>query len=177
LIHSESASWSGAAGSGWVEADFSAAPSLSTGTKYVPCIFKAGTTGNWYSAEHDYWDGTGPGAGGITSSGGHLSAPNSATSVNGQGVFSGNPALSFPNSTFLATNYWVDPVFTPGTAQTGTAALTVTPVFTAAPAVARVVSAALTVTPVFTVAATGPGSGTGSTVLAVMASIRRRRRR
>src|SRR5262249_53613918 len=38
LVHSESASWSGAVGSGWVRAAFSAPVALSASTAYKVCV-------------------------------------------------------------------------------------------------------------------------------------------
>ena len=104
LIHSEAATWSGAAASGWVRAAFSSPPSLSASTAYEVCAYQ-GTAGVWYSATSHYWD-SGAGSGGITS--GPLSAPNSAGAVNGQDCFFSGTPLTFPNTAFNAGNYWVD---------------------------------------------------------------------
>jgi hypothetical protein len=112
LVHQETPTWSGAAGSGWIRASFSSPPSLTSGTNYVAAVFCSPGGVNWYSSTAHYWD-SGAGSGGITS--GPLSAPNSAGSVNGQDVFHSG-AQAFPGTTFNATNYWVDPeVTSPGT--------------------------------------------------------------
>lgn len=48
LIHSETASWSGSAGSGWIRAAFSSAPTLSTGVTYMAVIFATGAASYGY---------------------------------------------------------------------------------------------------------------------------------
>lgn len=106
LVHSESASWSGAAGSGWVRAPFATPPALTSGASYKGAAGIASPAGNWYSATSHYWD-TGAGAGGVTS--GPLTAPNDAGSSPGQDSFHAlgiDPA--YPDASFNATNYWVD---------------------------------------------------------------------
>jgi len=119
LLHSESATWSGAAGSGWVRASFSSPPSLTSGTAYVGAVYDSGGF-NWYSGTHDYWD-TGAGSGGITN--GPLSAPNNAGAAHGQDAFDGSGPLAFPTSSFQATNYWMDPEVTVTAATAGRAPL------------------------------------------------------
>lgn len=108
LVHSESASWSGAAGSGWVRAPFASPPSLTPSTAYIGAILQPADT-NFYSATAHYWD-TGAGSGGITK--GPLSAPNNAGAANGQDVFNSGGVLTFPATSFNATNYWADPEIT-----------------------------------------------------------------
>lgn len=105
LVHSESASWSGIAGSGWVRAAFSSPPSLSASTGYKACILKTGA-GNFYSATGAYWS-SGAGSGGITN--GPLSAPNNGGADGGQDTFNASASLTYPASSFNAANYWVDP--------------------------------------------------------------------
>jgi hypothetical protein len=105
FIYSETASWSGAAGSGWVRAAFATPPSLAPGTAYMACVFQ-GTAGSlWYTATSHYWD-TGSGSGGIAS--GPLSAPNNASSTGGQNAYGTNSSLLYPTQTFNSANYWVD---------------------------------------------------------------------
>ena len=113
LIHSETASWSGAAASGWVTALFATPPALSSGVQYKACVNRGnGGIGNWYSTTGAYWSGTGPGASGITS--GPLSAPSSTGTVplggQGQDTFTAALALSYPLSEFNPPNYWLDVV-------------------------------------------------------------------
>jgi Domain of unknown function (DUF4082)/Glycosyl hydrolases family 16 len=105
LVHSETPSWSGAAGSGWVRAAFASPPSLAYGTSYVAAVYADGVSG-WYGGVSAYWS-TGPGSAGITN--GPLTAPDNAAAANGQDVYNSGSGLTFPASTFGATNYWVDP--------------------------------------------------------------------
>jgi hypothetical protein len=104
LITSQAAAWSGAAGSGWVRAAFTSPPAMTTGNQYKPAILQT-TVANFYSATAHYWD-TGAGAGGITS--GPLTAPNNAGADVGQDSFHVTALLSYPDTAFNATNYWVD---------------------------------------------------------------------
>lgn len=114
LLHSESASWSGAAGSGWVRAAFTSPPALAQATAYKAVILKSGGGNNWYAATASWWT-SGPGASGITS--GPLSAPSSAASAEGQDNFIVSAVLAYPASGGTGTNYWLDPeVQTPVTA-------------------------------------------------------------
>lgn len=104
LVHQESASWSGAAGSGWIRAAFTAPPALTMGASYKAAVFQSGSL-VWYGSTAAFWD-TGPGSGGITN--GPLSAPNSSGGDGGQDTFN-VAALAYPLSSFQATNYWLDP--------------------------------------------------------------------
>lgn len=136
LVHSEAASWSGAAGSGWVRASFAAPPALTASTSYKAVVLQS-TAANWYSTTANYWS-SGAGSAGITN--GVLSAPNNAGADVGQDSFNANNILTYPASTFNATNYWVDPeVTTPsGSGVTGAVATAAV----AAPAGSSSVSAA-----------------------------------
>jgi len=104
-------SWSGAIASGWVRAGFTSPPSLTASTAYKACVLGnvSGTSGNWYAATASYWS-SGAGASGITS--GPLSAPNDAGSSPGQDSFFSSTVLTYPDTSFNATNYWVDPEVT-----------------------------------------------------------------
>lgn len=103
---SQAAAWSGAAGSGWVRAPFSSPPPINGNTRYKAAIFINNTgAGNFYGATSHYWD-TGPGQGGISN--GSLSAPNSAGTTTGQDAFITGTTLAYPNTSFNASNYWVD---------------------------------------------------------------------
>ena len=107
LVHSESASWSGAAASGWVRAAFSSPPALTAATGYK----------SMRPPEHRRQlvrrDGiqlleAGAGSGGITN--GPLSAPNNAGASPGQASYQpGRHADLSRYSTFNSSNYWVDP--------------------------------------------------------------------
>lgn len=107
LVHSESATWSGAAASGWVFAAFSSKPSLSAATNYKAAVFNSGGS-NWYSATSAYYS-SGPGSGGISNP--PLSAPNDAGTTSGQDSFN-QDTLGYPQNSFNAANYWVDPQVT-----------------------------------------------------------------
>jgi Domain of unknown function (DUF4082) len=145
LVHSETPSWSGAAGSGWVNAEFSSPPSLTASTNYKACVGISGVAGNWYSSTSNYWS-SGAGSGGITN--GPLSAPNNAGGDGGQDTFHAGATLTYPATSFSAGNYWVDPEVQPsGAANTATGSLTVTPAFAVKKAEAHV--QAMTVTPAF----------------------------
>lgn len=110
LVHSESASWSGAAGAGWIRAAFSSPPSLTSSVSYKAAVLgNTGGTGNWYSPTGAYWS-SGPGSAGVTS--GPLSAPNNGGGDDGQDTFFNNPSLTYPSNSFNAANYWVDPEIT-----------------------------------------------------------------
>lgn len=115
LITSQAASWSGAAGSGWVRAPFTVPPVLTSGVSYKACIFDAGGN-NFYASINHYWD-TGAGSGGITS--GPLSAPNNAGGDHGQDTFHQSAALTYPDTSFNATNYLVDAEVTASALITG----------------------------------------------------------
>jgi len=105
LVANQVASWSGAAGSGWVRAAFSSPPAMTAGNQYKPGILHT-TLANFYSATAHYWD-VGPGAGGITN--GPLTGLNNASADGGQDTFIGSAALTYPNTSFNAANYWIDP--------------------------------------------------------------------
>ena len=154
LVHSESASWSGAAGSGWVFAAFTSPPSLSASTGYEACVLQD-TSANWYSVDVAYW-ASGSGSGGITN--GPLSAPNSSGATLGQNLYHAGATLAYPTTAAGGDTFWVDVQVTPGgsTSHTATAALTVTPSFSVVPeggSTSHTATAALTVTPSFSAAA------------------------
>lgn len=106
LIHSEAATWSGAAGSGWVRAAFAIPQTLTSGALYKAAILIAGSTSLQYAPINHYWD-TGAGASGITS--GVLNAPNSSNSNFGQDSFHIGNAVTYPDTSFQGSNYLIDP--------------------------------------------------------------------
>lgn len=114
-IHTEAAAWSGAAGSGWVRAAFSSPPALTPGTAYKACVTQASLV-NWYSTTANYFL-SGPGQNGVTS--GPLTAPNGASSAQGQDTFIQGAAVQYPNGASGDPNYWIDPEATAGTDQGG----------------------------------------------------------
>jgi hypothetical protein len=106
LVTSQAASWSGAAGSGWVRAPFTSPPSLTGGASYKACIFKNdGNANSFYGSVNNYWTS---GAGGSGISNGPLSAPNNAGGDGGQDTFDNSGVLAYPLTSFNATNYWAD---------------------------------------------------------------------
>lgn len=108
IVESETAAWSGAAGSGWVTALFAVPPALASGASYKAAVTDTTVVPpNWYSAIGAYWS-TGPGAAGITN--GPLSAPNNAGGDGGQGTFNQGLLVTYPLTSFNATNYGVDVV-------------------------------------------------------------------
>jgi hypothetical protein len=108
LVHQEFPTWSGAAGSGRIRGAFVSPPGLSTGVAYKACVAKDAGSGsaNWYGTIPHYWD-SGAGAAGITN--GPLSAPNNAGADHGQDSFHAAPTAQYPDGSFNATNYGVDP--------------------------------------------------------------------
>lgn len=117
LVHSETPSWSGAAGSGWVRAAFASPPSLTGGTNYRAAVLQA-SAANWYSSTSNYWS-SGSGSAGITN--GPLSAPASGSADNGgTGSYAVGATLAYP-ATGTPDNYWIDVEVTVGTPVTVTA--------------------------------------------------------
>lgn len=100
------ASWSGPAGSGWVKATFDGSVTLTPGNNYRVCILHVGA-GNFYGTTSAYWS-TGPGSGGITS--GILSAPAAAAAdgANQDAFITNVVGLTYPNTSFNSSNYWID---------------------------------------------------------------------
>ncbi len=117
----DSPSWSGTAGSGWVKCAYGSGPTLTASATYKVVILKSGAE-FVYSATSHYWD-SGAGASGLTS--GIITAPNNAGGDGGQDTFaSPSASLTYPDSSFNATNYWVDVEVTVASAngyQTGSA--------------------------------------------------------
>ena len=106
LVHSETASWSGALGSGWVRAAFSSPPAITAGISYVIAILNP-DTGHWYVDTDNYWS-VGPGASGITN--GILVGEDDAHTggSEGQGAFAAGGTWNYPNTHYEAENWWID---------------------------------------------------------------------
>jgi hypothetical protein len=114
-VHSETASWSGAAGSGWVFAAFSSPPALLPGTEYMAEKFRNDATNRWFS----YYSVSWPASSGI------LTAPadEGGVSANSQGWYNIGTALAFANtnSGTAGNNFGMDvEVFVPPPQQRGT---------------------------------------------------------
>lgn len=127
LVHSETASWSGAAGSGWVFAAFASPPSLSSGTNYMAAQFRNDATNRWF----DFYGVTWPVASGI------LTAPkDKSTSALSQGWYNTGTAMAFPTSQSgtAGSNFGMDVQVSAATSHSATASFSVAPSFTAAAA-------------------------------------------
>ena len=88
--------------SGWQQADFSSPIAVTAGTTYVASYF---APNGGYSVNSAYFANAG-----VTN--GPLTAPQSSTVAGGNGVYGYGGSPAFPSSSFNATNYWVDVVFT-----------------------------------------------------------------
>ena len=88
--------------SGWQQADFSSPIPVTAGTTYVASYF---APNGGYSVDSAYFANAG-----VTN--GPLSAPQSSAVAGGNGVYGYGGSPAFPSSSFNATNYWVDVVFT-----------------------------------------------------------------
>ncbi len=119
-----SATWSGAAGSGWVRCTNLPATTLPAGS-YKVAIHRASTGPQWFTAVDHFWT-TGNGSAGFTN--GPLSAPNSAGSANGQGSFNNTTpgVLTYPTQ-FDDECYWLDIEVTPAPATSSGLLLTAFP--------------------------------------------------
>ena len=111
LVTSNTASWSGAAGSGWVRASFTSPPSLTSGTNYKACVFLQNNGSvNFYSSTVNYWS-SGAGGSGVTS--GPITAPNNAGASPSQDSYNAGTSLAYPSTASgNASNYWIDPEVT-----------------------------------------------------------------
>ena len=109
--------WSGAAGSGWVHATFTAPVFLAPSFNYVAVIHMPFSSPNWNMTDATYWS-SGAGSSGITS--GILSAPNNATAVHGQDSSVAGSAIEFPNTSMTGANIWLDVLVADAPANTYT---------------------------------------------------------
>ena len=137
------------AGAGWMYAPMSGSVSLPAGDYKVTVFNGAGSPAIWNASTALYWS-TGFGASGLTS--GPITAPDNASATSpGQETYHQGTPITYPLSNTGPYNYWVDVEVTPasGTPHTSTAALTVTPVFSAGRTRGKYRTGALTVTPSF----------------------------
>lgn len=90
--------WSGAAGSGWVSCDYSAANvTLAAGTNYKVSTFTSNNTAVWFAASANFWGGGGLWSGGITN--GPLVIPgNAAATAPGQDSWNQGTTWTYPNT-------------------------------------------------------------------------------
>ena len=106
LVHSETASWSGAAGSGWVRAVFASPPALTANTSYKACVCSGSVSVNWFGNTGSWWT-TGPGGSGLTAA--VLTAPNNAAADGGQCSYNAGSSLAYPATGSGGANYWLQP--------------------------------------------------------------------
>jgi len=93
--------FTGETASGWQSLTFASAVAISANTPYVISYH---APSGFYSSSSGYFTGavsTYP-----------LTALASTTAPNGNGVYAYGASTVFPNNSFNATNYWVDPTFT-----------------------------------------------------------------
>jgi hypothetical protein len=95
-----SATFSSETNSGWQQVDLSTPVDIAPGTTYIVSYH---TDGN-YSEDDNYFTST--------QSNGPLTAP-AGWGYGGNGVYTYGNSSSFPSSSYLFSNYWVDVVFTP----------------------------------------------------------------
>lgn len=104
LVASDPASWSGAAGSGWVTANFATPQALVAETAYkIAVLMSNDGAGFWYSSTHSYYTSTGV-------DNGPLHAFSISALPSGQGTFNVGTVLEYPSSDFFDSNYWIDPI-------------------------------------------------------------------
>ena len=110
VASNSSPSWSGAAGSGWMEASLTG--NLAAGTNYKVVVLNgAGSPAVWNGASANYWS-TGFGGSGLTS--GPITAPDtSAATSPGQDSYNAGATIAYPNTNAGPYNYWVDIEVTP----------------------------------------------------------------
>jgi hypothetical protein len=97
LVTSQAATWSGAAGSGWVFAAFTSPPSLASGTAYMAVQFRNDATDGWFCFTDPF---TWPVTSGI------VTAPEDVST--GQGWYNIGTALAFPATQLAGYNWWMD---------------------------------------------------------------------
>lgn len=97
-----SPTWSGAAGSGWVQCVYPGTVVLLANTRYRVSVYHDASA-LWRTNTAAYWT-TGAGASGISN--GPISAYSNATATVGQGVTS--VGYAFPNTGAAGQNFWVD---------------------------------------------------------------------
>jgi YVTN family beta-propeller protein len=98
-----SVTFSGETVSGWQQADLASPVAIDANTTYVVSYL---APNGGYAANGNYFAATG-----VDSA--PLRAPSSSAS-GGNGLYVYGPTTQFPTSSYLATNYWVDVVFTTG---------------------------------------------------------------
>ncbi|HEU5332328.1 MAG TPA: DUF4082 domain-containing protein [Actinocrinis sp.] len=93
--------FTGETASGWQSLTFATAVAITANTPYVVSYH---APSGFYSSSSAYFTGS--------VSNYPLTALASTTTSNGNGVYAYGTSTTFPNASFNATNYWVDPTFT-----------------------------------------------------------------
>ena len=109
------ATFTGETASGWQTVTFANPVTVQPNTTYVASYF---APSGHYAATSDYFwrdPAPGPNGGAITDATPlHLvQSPGATDQVSTNGVFAYGATSSFPTNSFGASNYWVDPIFTP----------------------------------------------------------------
>jgi len=152
-------SWSGAPGSGWVRCAFDGSVTLAAGTIYKVAVWE-GFGSNWYAGTHFYWS-----ASGLTS--GIITAPDDASGDGGQDSYVATTSgLTYPSTSYLASNYWIDVEVTPGATLSGAAALASAAVLTAPAIRSAQASAGLSAAPALNASGTRALTGHASLLAA-----------
>jgi hypothetical protein len=92
--------------SGWQQVNLASPVAIQANTIYIASYHCNGN----YSADNNFFNGA------VTN--GPLTAPASGSVSSGNGIYTYGAGGSIPSNTFLASNYWVDVAFSPGTGQT-----------------------------------------------------------
>lgn len=100
--------FSGESASGWQQMNFPSPVSISANTIYVVSYF---APAGHYAGDNNYFSSNYDNA--------PLHAPSSSTS-GGNGVYRYSSTSAFPNSTYQASNYWVDALFQPSASPSPT---------------------------------------------------------
>jgi hypothetical protein len=117
-----SATFTGETASGWQQVNFLTPVQISANTTYVVAYLAP----NGHYADDPYYFYTPPALGGNQLNSPPLHAvPAGDTTING--LYAYTTSSTFPTGTFNATNYWVDPVFTPAASPGQVTGVSATP--------------------------------------------------
>jgi hypothetical protein len=90
-------------GTGWQTITLATPVALAVGTRYVAVVYHPQ---NRYASTSGYFISGGAGVDGVTN--GPLVIPNAANASPGNGRFFSGTGITYPNSTFNGSNYWID---------------------------------------------------------------------
>jgi hypothetical protein len=136
-------------GAGWQQVDLATPVQVTAGTVYVVSYH---APNGQYAVTQNAFTSTGLDSG-------VLHAPSSPSS-SGNGVYVYGSTITFPSNSYLATNYWVDVVFSDGGSSSPTATPTATPSSTPTSTSTSTATATGTVTPTAT---SSPTTAAGQT--------------